>query len=447
MLFLIFLILPIIFIGFTFSTKIAYFSSLIASGLSIILGWLLNIDLISVLIIILVFNFIPLILYYFKLVKKKQFNKIDQDINLTNQTVERLESRIKELENVNNRLSNRVNEISKLFEVTRQMSRALQFEQVFRIFTDIIRENFTFLSCKFIILTDQEIPTKGYSLDKEKMKYSTSEVPAVDLEQEDKKVIHKVKDLKTSFFISEDKKNPKSIKLNFELKKKSLTAIPLISEQKIIAVLIITNLPYKEYFNLLIFAGQFSLQLRKVNLYEKIQQLAIKDDLTEVFVRRYFLQRFKEEFKRAVKHHLSLALLMLDLDHFKQHNDKYGHLVGDRLLKDIADIITSTVREIDLVGRFGGEEFALVLPDTDVSGAKLVAERIREQIQKHNFRIYDETVNITASLGICSYPDNTLIFDDLINYADMALYRAKNEGRNRWCVFEASKDKTQYHKA
>lgn len=446
MLFLIFLILPIIFIGFKFSTKIAYFGSLTATVFSIILALFLDIDLISVLITISVFNFIPLIGYYFNKLKQKEIRKIDRDKKLTLQTVNKLESGVEKLGKINQRLSNRTNEISKLYEVTKQMSKGLEFEQVFRIFTNIIKQNFTFQSCKFIVLINGKLPSKGYFLKKEKITASPSEIPVKDLEEMDKKIIHKLKELKSSFFITKDKKEPESFQPDFDLTDDSLTAIPLISEQEIIAVLIITGLPYKEYFNLLIFTGQFALQLRKVRLYEKIQKLAIKDDLTGVFVRRYFLQRSKEEFKRAVKHHFSLALLMLDLDYFKKHNDKYGHLVGDRLLKEVADIITSTVREIDLVGRYGGEEFAIALPDTDVSGAELVAERLRAGIQEHKFKVYDETVNVTASLGVCSYPKDTHYFSNLINYADMALYRAKNEGRNRWCTFNPSKDKIQYHK-
>jgi len=445
MLFIIFFILPIIYISFHFATKIAYFSSLFFSVAGIILSFFLDIDFISILIAVFIFNTVPLVCRYFKNLEESQFKKIDRNITLVEQTVDKLESSMQKLVKVNSSLSKNVSEISKLYEITRQTSKALEFEEVFKIFTDIIKQNFTFKSCKFIVLKDEQIPDKGYYLEKEKV--SISKMPLVEVTEKDEKIIRIVKNLKTSFFVSENRKEPISVKLELDSEEESLTAIPLISEKEIIAVLIIFNLPYKEYYNMLIFSGQFSLQLKKINLYEKIQQLSILDDLTGVFVRRYFLQRFKEEFKRAVKHNLYLALLMLDIDHFKQHNDNYGHLVGDRLLKDIADIIKSTIREIDLVGRYGGEEFTLVLPDTDLSGAELVAERIRTGIHDHKFKVYDETISITASLGICLYPDNTHFFDDLVHYADMALYRAKHEGRNRCRTFDALKDKVQYHKA
>jgi len=371
---------------------------------------------------------------------------MDKKIDLSNQTVEKLESSVKELENLNNNFIARVNEISELYEVAKKMSKALKFEGVFKIFTDILKENFQFQDCKFIVFVDGKTPANAYFLDKTKSLAASLGVPVTDLEAKDKKIITYVKKDKNSIFISKDKKEPESVQLDNVLEGESLTVIPLFSGKKIIAILIITDLRYEAYSNLLIFTGQFSLQLRKVKLYEKIQELAIKDDLTGVFARRHFLQRFKEEFKRAARYHHDLALLMLDIDNFKKHNDQYGHLVGDKLLKDIANIIVSTVREVDLVGRFGGEEFALVLPDTDTSGAELVAERIRQKIQNHKFKVYDEIINITASSGTCLYPENTTFFDHLIDYADMALYRAKNEGRNRACMFDATKDKTRYHK-
>ena len=188
--------------------------------------------------------------------------------------------------------------------------------------------------------------------------------------------------------------------------------------------------------NLSIIAGQLGLSLGKVELYQRIQELAIHDGLTEVYVRRHFLERFQEEFKRSLTHHLPLAFLMCDLDHFKEKNDTYGHLAGDELLKTVAQILKSNVREIDLVGRYGGEEFSIALPETARVGAWQVGERIRLAVQDSVFQIYDERIQTTLSMGIAILNDTIGSIQELIEKADAALYLAKNKGRNRVEVYE-----------
>lgn len=446
MLSIILLVIPYIFLILKLNKKYNILISFIFLTYIFFIAVIKNFTIFSTLSLLLCVLLIPLIIYNFKLREKEKIEKINRKKELTKETAEKLELKIKDLKNINSGLSSRVNEISNLYEVTKQMSKALEFQEVFKIFTSIIKENFHFKSCKFIILSKLKTPSKIYSIEKEEIRIDGKDIRIVNLEETDQKIIKKLKDIRTPFYISKDKKDPDNIDIDFQVNEKSLVAIPLISEKEIIAILLISDLLYREYYNLLIFAGQFSLQMKKVKLYERIHELAIKDDLTGVFVRRYFLERSREEFKRAVKYELTYSFLMLDIDHFKQHNDKYGHLVGDRLLKEIADIITDSVREVDLVGRFGGEEFSIVLPDTDIQGSKLVAERIREQIQNYEFKVYDERIHITTSIGVCNFPKHTSFFDSLINNADMALYRAKKEGRNKTCVYDVSKDKVPYHK-
>jgi len=153
--------------------------------------------------------------------------------------------------------------------------------------------------------------------------------------------------------------------------------------------------------------------------------------LTGIYVRRHFLERYAEDFARSKRHNLKLSVLMIDLDHFKQCNDAYGHLVGDIVLKEIAKIMKDFVRQVDLIGRYGGEEFVLALPDTDRNSAIAVAERIRQEVERHKFKAYDETIAMTISAGVATYPDNGDDVQVLIDKADQALYRAKEEGRNR----------------
>jgi diguanylate cyclase (GGDEF)-like protein len=123
------------------------------------------------------------------------------------------------------------------------------------------------------------------------------------------------------------------------------------------------------------------------------------------------------------------------VDHFKEFNDRYGHLVGDALLVETADTIKENLRQIDLLGKYGGEEFCVILTETDLDSAKFAAERIRQAIETKTVSVYDESLKITISIGISAFPDNAEDLNSLIDKADSALYKAKEQGRNRVCVY------------
>jgi len=206
----------------------------------------------------------------------------------------------------------------------------------------------------------------------------------------------------------------------------------LRAKEKKLGVLLYKGLEDKDKEKFAILAHQFALALRRLKLYKDIETLAITDGLTGVYTRRYFVERFDEEIRRSALRKSSLAFLMIDADYFKMINDQHGHLTGDQVLKEIANIIQENVREIDIVGRFGGEEFCVVLPDTDTEGARVVAERIRKSAEKRLIKAYDNTVRVTLSIGIAIYPSDGKMLEEMMDKADWALYRAKSQGRN--CV-------------
>ena len=185
----------------------------------------------------------------------------------------------------------------------------------------------------------------------------------------------------------------------------------------------------------IILGNQFALAIRRVELYREIEELAITDSLTGVHTRRHFWERFEEELKRSAIRKIDLALLMVDVDYFKSFNDKYGHLVGDQILSEIGRIIKENVREIDFIGRYGGEEFCVALPVTDRFGANFAAERIRTAVEKTSIRAYDTIVQVTISIGIAIFPLDGKTATEMIDKSDWALYRAKKKGRNCICAF------------
>ena len=180
-----------------------------------------------------------------------------------------------------------------------------------------------------------------------------------------------------------------------------------------------------------IIIGQLALGLKRVSLYRQVQESALHDGLTGLLVRRHFYERFGEEVARATRRGTSLVFLMVDLDHFKRINDSYGHLVGDLVLREVARLIQSSVREVDLVGRYGGEEFGVVLPEASRPLGIQIAGRIREAVSRVPIQAYDEKVQITVSIGVALYPEDAANADLLIEQADQAMYEAKDQGRNR----------------
>ena len=163
----------------------------------------------------------------------------------------------------------------------------------------------------------------------------------------------------------------------------------------------------------------------------------VTDSLTSIYNRRYLEQRLSEEVDRAARYQAPLSVMMLDIDHFKSINDTWGHQAGDKILSEFRELIKSSVRVSDIVARYGGEEFLILAPSTDAEAAYNLAERIRENTEKHNFEINGSdlekrSVCVTVSAGVAQLAAHGITGDQLVNFADEALYRAKHSGRN--CV-------------
>lgn len=166
------------------------------------------------------------------------------------------------------------------------------------------------------------------------------------------------------------------------------------------------------------------------------QELALLDGLTKIYNRRYFDEMLRQETDRASRYPQKFSLLMMDIDDFKQFNDRYGHFVGDNILKEIAQIIYYRTRSIDFAARYGGEEFALIAPHTEKKSASILATRILNFISQKDFVLDSSTVlKATVSIGVATFGDDAFTKEELIQTADKALYQAKMLGKNKVCLF------------
>ncbi len=179
----------------------------------------------------------------------------------------------------------------------------------------------------------------------------------------------------------------------------------------------------------------FAVAIERARLFEEVHRLAITDPLTGVYNRRYFLDQAAQECQRAQRYHHPTSLIMMDLDHFKQINDSFGHTAGDQVLRFVIAACRENLRAADLLARFGGEEFIILLPETPLEQAHLIAERIRQSIVPAQVITSEGPVQVRVSLGVASSDEQTWLVDDLIKRADQALYQAKALGRNRTQVW------------
>ncbi|GGI83363.1 GGDEF domain-containing protein [Shewanella gelidii] len=170
---------------------------------------------------------------------------------------------------------------------------------------------------------------------------------------------------------------------------------------------------------------------RRIQLETKLKRLANHDSLTELYNRRHFLSRATEEIHRAQRHDLPATMALIDIDKFKEVNDTYGHPIGDAVLKSFAKLCKQSLRQTDIAGRIGGEEFAILLLHAPAEHARLAMDRFRQQVSEYPFQFEGLQLNITISIGLSAIDDNTVNVDQLYAAADSALYRAKDTGRNR----------------
>jgi diguanylate cyclase (GGDEF)-like protein len=173
-----------------------------------------------------------------------------------------------------------------------------------------------------------------------------------------------------------------------------------------------------------------AIAIRTLDRFESTERLTITDDLTKLYNYRYLMQYLDADVKRCLRYKKKVSLLFIDVDGFKRINDTFGHLVGSQALSEMGQIFRGIVRETDVIGRYGGDEFVIVLPETPLNGAMVIAERIRKKVEECEFVAQNLSIRLTVSLGVANCPKHTLTAEGLIKKADAAMYRAKELSKN-----------------
>ncbi len=310
----------------------------------------------------------------------------------------------KKLKTGNHNLQNALDSIIALYDITEEICKSLDVDKVFIYFKEELNKYISVKDCKLLMVQES--------------------------------IKHFPIPLRKSLKVIAEGDFLEGKKVDLSLYK-DCTIIPLNIQEELIGYLVADGLAGQDKEKFYILSQQFLLGIKRAILYEDVQELAIIDTLTNIFNRRHYLERFKEEIERSRKFNYKFCCLMIDIDYFKSFNDRYGHIVGDAILRELSKTIQENIRQIDLIGRYGGEEFSIILSETDKDAAQFAAQRIRLAIQDKRIRVYDEELKITVSIGISTFPYDGKDIERLIDKADTALYRAKQAGRNKVCLYGA----------
>jgi diguanylate cyclase (GGDEF)-like protein len=218
---------------------------------------------------------------------------------------------------------------------------------------------------------------------------------------------------------------------------RSVLCVPLETRGRVLGVIEVVNKKGGEGFTardlslVTRLAGFAAIAIENARLYQQTKMLTLTDELTRLYNTRFFTQYLEADVKRCRRYKTSVSLIFLDLDHFKLVNDRHGHLMGSQLLREVADVLRRGVRDVDIVARYGGDEFIVILPETRLEAAAFVAERLRLAMSEHVFLAGEGlAARLTASFGVASFPETCSSEEELIRLADQAMYRVKNRTRN-----------------
>ena len=357
----------------------------------------------------------------------KPFEDLDVITTVINRTVEKLKLEIK-IKELLEELSKKSQEMQILYECTTELTTTLKLDEILKLAINSITK---ICKCADVVFWGY-LPEENFIIGRYGSKLSEEQLRDMKFELKGTKSI-------ANYFtiIDSDVELKKRMNLTSDITK--LNFFPLTVGGKFAGVFSVSSsepqITFSKEDKELIkqFVGNVSIQAENAYLHQMIKALAVRDGLTNLYNHRHFQNTLVAELERAKRYNKELAVVLFDIDHFKNYNDKLGHPEGDYLLKELAGIVTKNKRVVDIAARYGGEEFVLILVETGKSGAAILAERLRKEIEEYAFknREVQPLGKISVSIGYSSYPTDGETREQLVKIADENLYQAKHAGRNR----------------
>ena len=356
---------------------------------------------------------------------EKPPRKINQNISLLLQENRRLKKELRQ----------KTKELSYFIHVGKALTSTLEFKKVLRVIMGTAQQMVRCRSWSLLLLDEQKDElyfelVKGISLKSVKgVRYKMGEGP-----------VGSVAETGLPLLIT-DFSNQKHFRRNEffpHLKVESVLCVPIISKRRVIGIIqMINRLDQKPFEEndlrlLLKLVDQAALAIERSYLYQKMSDLATTDDLTHLYNFRYLDQVLEVEIRRCRRYRSTVSLIFLDMDHFKLVNDQYGHLMGSQVLIEVANLLIKSLRDVDIIARYGGDEFVVILPETDVETTHRITHRVRNAIRGYEFLKKEGlSIHLSASFGIAGFPEHAKNKTDLIRLADQAMYKAKVMGRDK----------------
>lgn len=356
---------------------------------------------------------------------KVGLERVEEDTNLIR---EHFANRVAEIEAI----EDKVTSLFKLKNILDSLSLSLSTEEVVRIVSEKTFDKFGAAGRVMFFLVEGNEPALVHTVKSEKRAAPLMKKGGIF----ERWVVKSVKSLLVRdagedfrFSVEGDEKNDDAV---------SIISKPLVGEGKVVGVLRVDSNKedaFKQHdLRILDIIGELaSVALGNAALYERTKELAVKDSLTGLFVHKYFMERLEEEVKRSLRSGNALTLFMLDIDDFKEFNDKYGHIAGDMILKKVSQALADMASPGDVVCRYGGEEFAFLALDRTKKESEKIAKDIKGMVEASRVAIRREEKSVTVSIGIAAFPDDAKGKEELVWEADRRLYAAKAAGKNRIC--------------
>ncbi len=361
---------------------------------------------------------------------------IDRKIDTLEEEHNALQAEYSYMQGTNEALKEKVIRYATLKDLTNRLSSTLSLDSVTGIVIDSVQEFVEISDAYILFLVDEE--AHELSLKAARNKSGPLSIKSKKGDIFDLWVLKQRQPLLVSDADKDFRFNLELVPKEHRRDFRSLITAPLISEKKVIGMLRVESKEPDTYMSddlrlLTILSDLAAIAIENGKLYYRIKEMAIRDGLTGLYCHRYFKERLDEDILKAARIKQHLSLLMLDIDGFKNYNDKYGHTAGDIVLKVIGNILQSSVDLGDLAARYGGEEFVLILFGKGKPEALKLADLIRKKIESEKFILRQAETHVTVSIGCATLPQDAVLKDELIRVADASLYEAKKQGGNKVC--------------